>query len=129
MGGAVAATRCCQACDPDHDQESLDMDTSTEEFAARPWNDETLIKEGTGIALGMYCIRVCHSLPLPSVQVERWASFLFSELVGPGLKQDQSLLDMLQGQWYRKEDGQPVGQISGAPSLKSHTSLIFFVKD
>ncbi|CAE7809845.1 MYO2 [Symbiodinium necroappetens] len=65
-----------QACDPDHDQESLDMDTSTEEFAARPWNDETLIKEG--------------------------------------LKQDQSLLDMLQGQWYRKEDGQPVGQISGA---------------
>ena len=49
VGGAVAATRCCQACDPDHDQESLDMDTSAEEFVARPWNDETLIKEGTTV--------------------------------------------------------------------------------
>ena len=47
---------------------------------------------------------------------------LISARVGPGLKQDQSLLDMLQGQWYRKEDGQPVGQISGAPNLISHTS-------
>ena len=25
------------------------MDTSAEEFVARPWNDETLIKEGTTV--------------------------------------------------------------------------------
>ncbi|CAE7235074.1 MYO2 [Symbiodinium natans] len=65
-----------QACEPGQ-EDSIEMDTSTEEFAARPWNDDDAI-------------------------------------VTTGLRQGQTLLDMLQGHWRRKEDGQPVGQLSGA---------------
>ena len=33
------------------------------------------------------------------------------------MAQARSLLDRLQGRWFRKEDGQPVGDISGAIKL------------
>ena len=109
VGSAVAATRCCQACEPGQ-EDSIEMDTSTEEFAARPWNDDDAIVT-TGMSL------LGHS-GSKSKNMSSCSCIGANELamlsLFPGLRQGQTLLDMLQGHWRRKEDGQPVGQLSGA---------------
>mmetsp|Transcript_49669 Transcript_49669/g.118307 ORF Transcript_49669/g.118307 Transcript_49669/m.118307 type:complete len:137 (+) Transcript_49669:63-473(+) len=73
-----------RCCEACDPEGEVQGDASPEEVVAKPWSDDVQPQGRPGAAIA-----------------------------GPS-QQGRTLLDMLQGKWYRKEDGQPVGDISGA---------------
>ena len=70
---------------------------------------------GSASAMGASSARCCECGDRESTEPEEVEAKQWGEEPIPA--QARSLLDRLQGRWFRKEDGQPVGDISG-PALK-----------
>ncbi len=86
--GAAQASRCCHGCGDRSETQEM-----PEEIDAQPWSEDPEVEASRRVAGGGLHMRGAAVYPRP----------------GHG----RSLLDLLQGTWHRKEDGQPVGEISG----------------